>query len=239
MNQQVALFSPQQPQVVGSFGSMQDLLDCTREQALSSCDWIEIRLDILCRDGWKEAEKPWAHLRALPILFTARCQSEGGVLALSSAQRQSMISVVLDDAAAVDVELAHRHEMAESLRLLRDRNIPWIASMHHFTAMPSIDDCRAAREIATTHGASVYKLATYLPSVESIATLEEFQRENAAIPVSSMGMGPCAAASRVRCALAGSVLNYGYIGQAPTAPGQWPAAALREAIRLREIPPSA
>ncbi|TAE91430.1 MAG: type I 3-dehydroquinate dehydratase [Verrucomicrobia bacterium] len=236
MNQHVALFPPQQPQVVGSFGSMQDLLDCTQQQAISSCDWIEIRLDILCRDGWKEGEKPWGHLQDLPILFTARCQSEGGVLALSSAQRHSMISAVLDDAAAVDVELAQCREMAESLLLLRDRKIPWIASMHHFTEMPSMDHCREARETATTHGASVYKLATYLPSVESIATLEEFQRESATIPVSSMGMGPYAAASRVRCALAGSVLNYGYIGQAPTAPGQWPAAALREAIRLREIP---
>jgi 3-dehydroquinate dehydratase I len=54
--------------------------------------------------------------------------------------------------------------------------------------------------------------------------------------VATMGMGPLAAASRVRCALAGSVLNYGYLGEAPTAPGQWPAAKLRAAIRAGEVP---
>jgi 3-dehydroquinate dehydratase len=49
-------------------------------------------------------------------------------------------------------------------------------------------------------------------------------------------MGALAPESRVRCAHAGSVLNYGYIGQAPTAPGQWTAAALREAIHRSPQP---
>jgi 3-dehydroquinate dehydratase type I len=224
------------PLVVGSFGSLQDLLDCSLSEARRACDWLEIRLDVLHRDGWNIGDAPWAHLRECPILFTARCQSEGGVLPLDASLRHAMIEAVIDDAAAVDVELANHQEMAASLLLLREKQVPWIASMHHFTQMPSMASCRDARDLAVELGASVFKLATCLPAAEAITELESLQREASAIAVATMGMGPFAPTSRVRCALAGSVLNYGYIGQAPTAPGQWPAAQLRDAILRREIP---
>jgi 3-dehydroquinate dehydratase I len=45
-----------------------------------------------------------------------------------------------------------------------------------------------------------------------------------------VGMGPLAAVSRLLCAQCGSVLNYGYLGETPTAPGQWDAASLKAAI---------
>ena len=45
-----------------------------------------------------------------------------------------------------------------------------------------------------------------------------------------MGMGPLAPASRLLAAQLGSVLNYGYLGSEPTAPGQWSARFLKEAV---------
>jgi 3-dehydroquinate dehydratase-1 len=45
-----------------------------------------------------------------------------------------------------------------------------------------------------------------------------------------MGMGPLAPVSRLLCAQCGSVLNYGYLGKTATAPGQWDAAFLKQAI---------
>jgi 3-dehydroquinate dehydratase len=45
-----------------------------------------------------------------------------------------------------------------------------------------------------------------------------------------MGMGPLAPVSRLLCAQSGSLLNYGYLGTTATAPGQWDAALLRQAI---------
>jgi 3-dehydroquinate dehydratase-1 len=49
-------------------------------------------------------------------------------------------------------------------------------------------------------------------------------------------MGPLAVVSRLLCAQCGSVLNYGYLGDEPTAPGQWDAGSLKRAMaRLPRI----
>jgi 3-dehydroquinate dehydratase-1 len=45
-----------------------------------------------------------------------------------------------------------------------------------------------------------------------------------------MGMGVLAPVSRLLCAQCGSVLNYGFLGETPTAPGQWDSALLKQAI---------
>lgn len=229
-------FSSHRPLVVGSFGSLMDLLDCTAALADDACDVVEIRLDVLCRDGWQLAEKPWSHLGEKPLLFTARCQSEGGVLPLDAAARAAMIAAVCTDAAAVDVEIASMQEMRNTLALLAEKSIPWIASSHRFDGMPRIEVWRDLRERARQAGASVAKFAATLHDDAELTILETFQRDPADICVSTMGMGALAPASRVRCALAGSVLNYGFIGQAPTAPGQWPATTLRAAIEEKKIP---
>ena len=223
--------------VVGSFGSLQDLTACTAERAEEACDVLEIRLDILRRDGWQTEQKPWAHLRHQPLLFTARCQEEGGVLALDARDRESMLAAILDDAAAVDIEISSVDSMAQSIEQLKQRNIPWVASCHRFDKVPDLDWWREQRQIAEENGATAAKFAAMVHSAEDVDVLEKFQREVASLCVATMGMGALAPTSRVRCALAGSVLNYGYIGSAPTAPGQWPAATLRAAIASGEIPP--
>jgi 3-dehydroquinate dehydratase-1 len=52
-----------------------------------------------------------------------------------------------------------------------------------------------------------------------------------------MGMGPLAPVSRLLCAQCGSVLNYGFLGETATAPGQWDSALLKTAIaRLAPFP---
>lgn len=236
MSAPVLSFSPQCPLVVGSFGSLADLLRCTPDLAAAACDVVEIRLDILYRDGWQLSQKPWAHLGDRPILFTARCQAEGGVMPLEPATRAAMIAAICEDAVAVDVEIASVSEMRETIGLLEEKSIPWIASSHHFDRLPALDRWRELREQARAGGASVAKFAATLHDAAEMQLLESFQSEPTEICVSTMGMGVLAPASRVRCALAGSVLNYGYIGQAPTAPGQWPAAALRAAIHEKMIP---
>jgi 3-dehydroquinate dehydratase-1 len=51
--------------------------------------------------------------------------------------------------------------------------------------------------------------------------------EPAPLPLAVMAMGRFGKVSRLLFAQAGSVLNYGYLATA-NAPGQWPAARLRE-----------
>ena len=70
-----------------------------------------------------------------------------------------------------------------------------------------------------------------------LARLAEFQLAPHGIPVATMGMGPLAPVSRLLCAQCGSALNYGFLGQTTTAPGQWDAATLRHNIaRLAPFP---
>lgn len=230
------IIAAKHPLVVGSFGGLQDLRNCSETEALAGCDLVEIRLDVLVRDGWEPGQTAWSHLGQVPLLFTARCSSEGGALALSASDRAAMIRSIIDDAAAVDVEIASSGEMSDTLALLRERGIPWVASRHNFEKLPDLADWREWRDRAHALGAAVAKFAAMLHQPTDIDLLENFQREESAVAVATMGMGALAPASRVRCAIAGSCLNYGYLGAAPTAPGQWPAAELRAAIRAGNIP---
>jgi 3-dehydroquinate dehydratase type I len=218
------------PLVVGSFGGLTDLSDAPLSQVRDCCDVVEIRLDILCSCGWQEGERPWRHLDLLPLLFTARCRSEGGVMELPALRRKKMYEAVVDEAALVDIELSSLTDLADTVRLCQNKNVPWLASYHRFDAMPLPGELINLRDQARGAGAALFKVAATVGSDGDIDVLEDFQRASHGFPVSTMGMGPLAAVSRVRCALAGSILNYGYIGTAPTAPGQWPAGQLREAI---------
>jgi len=76
----------------------------------------------------------------------------------------------------------------------------------------------------------VFKAAAKLHSPADLAALAAFQQADHGLPKALMGMGPLAPVSRLLCAQYGSVLNYGYLGQTPTAPGQWSAARLKDAI---------
>lgn len=230
------IITAKHPLVVGSFGGLQDLRECSAAEAFTNCDLVEIRLDLLARDGWEPGQMLWSHLNQMPLLFTARSQSEGGALPLSARERAVMIHSVIDDAAAVDVEIASAEEMPETLALLQLRGIPWVASSHNFDKLPDLGKWRGWRDRAHARGAAVAKFAAMLHQESDIDLLEKFQSEESEIAVSTMGMGVWAPASRVRCALAGSRLNYGYLGAAPTAPGQWPAAELRAAIHAGKIP---
>jgi len=66
-------------------------------------------------------------------------------------------------------------------------------------------------------------------SAQDIASCAEFI-QSIDTPISIMGMGRLAPVSRLLYAQLGSVLNYGYIGDTPTAPGQWSARMLKQAI---------
>ena len=80
-------------------------------------------------------------------------------------------------------------------------------------------------------GADIAKCAFRLQGPADLQRVAEAFHE-APLPLSIMGMGPLAPASRLLAARLGSVLNYGYLGQEATAPGQWPAGFLKEAIHL-------
>jgi 3-dehydroquinate dehydratase-1 len=225
------LLGDRQPKVVGSFGSLLELQMATAESVRNECDIAEIRLDLLDAGGAASATStPWSHLSGIPLLFTARRLEEGGARAISPDARMELLRSALADAAWVDVEVASIREMKQILEELADRNLPWIASYHDFNRLPPTAELERAAEQASVAGAAVFKAAARLASPADLARLAEFQLADHGIPVATMGMGPLAPVSRLLCAQCGSVLNYGYLGATATAPGQWDAALLKQAI---------
>lgn len=217
------------PRVVGSFGDPQSLRLSQAETLPSECDIVELRLDMLCAAGERSAAR-WQHLREMPLLFTARRQEEGGALALDAAARAALMLPVLDEASLIDLEVASIDAMGALIEQTAARNLPWIASFHDFERLPDTAVLERAAGKAREAGAAAFKLAARLDGPAALARLAEFQLQNHGLPVATMGMGPLAAVSRLLCAQCGSVLNYGYLGATPTAPGQWDARSLKEAI---------
>lgn len=211
------------PKVVGSFGSPDDLRDAEVSNLPKFCDIAEIRLDLL----GDAAPARWRHLVGFPLLFTARRADEGGARDLDAAARMKLLETAMEDASFVDVEVASIRDMSA---LLNDVKIPWIASFHDFEKLPRTCVLATAARQARDAGAAVFKIAARLNSPSDLTLLAEFQLADHGIPVATMGMGALAPVSRLLCAQCGSVLNYGFLGKTATAPGQWDAALLKQAI---------
>ncbi|RYD46113.1 MAG: type I 3-dehydroquinate dehydratase, partial [Verrucomicrobiaceae bacterium] len=110
--------------VVGSFGSLSDVLNIDPATLANACDIVEIRLDLLPAQKAGQAT-PWGRLGDFPILFTARRKEEGSPLDLDAATRMRMLENILGEAACVDVEVASITEMGEVLKMLEPAGIPW------------------------------------------------------------------------------------------------------------------
>lgn len=225
--------SDRRPRVVGSFGSAADAHAASRDFVAGCCDLAEVRLDLMHGESSAGA-KPWGHLQGIPLLFTARMAAEGGAGDLDASTREAMLREVLDEAACIDIEVASIDAMAGLIDELRARGLPWIASFHDFEKLPENAVLEERLERAKSTGAAVFKVAAKLHSPSDVARLAEFQLADHGIAVATMGMGALAPISRLLCAQCGSVLNYGFIGQISTAPGQWDSLRLKQAIASLE-----
>ncbi|CAJ0600679.1 unnamed protein product [Cylicocyclus nassatus] len=111
-----------------------------------------------------------------------------------------------------------RHESEGGLRPMREVERETLAS--YLLPIASALDW----EIARMHEATDLLLAAKEDGV-GIDLLR-----GATGPMAVMGMGPLGAASRLLYAQHGSKLVYGYLGETPTAPGQWSAELCLNAL---------
>lgn len=219
------------PLIVGSFGDLESLNSVSIHEIRESCDVVEIRLDLLPWATMNLSDAPWLRLKDFPLLFTARRESEGGAGSLNAESRMERLRSVMELASLVDIEVASITEMQPVIEELSARGRPWIGSFHNFTKSSHPDELSAQLMAARNAGASGFKAAIELGwNMDQLAPLSLFLKQAGTYPVSLMGMGPLAPVSRVLFAQLGSVLNYGYLGNTPTAPGQWSARQLKAAI---------
>lgn len=216
--------------VVGSIGDLKALRQSTPESLATQCDIAEIRLDLFHREFEEMGAALWQHLLPFPLLFTARRHDEGSPFDLSQGSRTAMLLAALPDASLIDIEARSASVMADAISEISAEGVPWIASYHDFAQMPSRQKLATHAEIAREAGATAFKAAARLRTMDDLTALAHFQMSEVGIPLSTMGMGVLAPVSRLLCAQAGSVLNYGYVGDTETAPGQWSARQLRESI---------
>lgn len=226
------MLDPAKPLVAGSFGNAKSLAETPVEEARGACDLLEIRLDLL----EQPETRPWSHLSELPILFTARRGDEGGAGNLTAESRSGLLEAILAEASLIDVELASAGEMSGLLEKAAALRVPWVASWHDFDGRAdSFGKIPAMAEQAARAGAVCFKAAVRLHQIDDLSKLAGLLTQEHPLPLSLMGMGPLAPVSRLLCAQYGSVLNYGYLGDAPTAPGQWSAARLKAGVSALEI----
>lgn len=227
-------FPNSRPNVVGSFGDVVSLHEARPDKLASECDIAEIRLDLFVDEIAEHGAGLWEHIRAFPLLFTARCGLEGSPADLTAPERTALLEMAFPDASLFDIELSSAREMSGVIDRMKSSGLPWIASYHNFEKLPSVRDLEFKATDAKDAGAVAFKCAARMMSIDDVAELVKFQKSASDIPVASMGMGALGPASRLLCAQAGSVLNYGFIGSKETAPGQWSAKQLLENIRSLE-----
>lgn len=220
---------PQGPKTVGSIADA-SLLD--HPFAADECEIVEFRLDGLLKD-LKKVRDVLIKLKSsqLQTLITARCTSEGGLAELTTEQRCQLIGGLSPLATFVDIELENLEEMQSAAEQARINGALIVASFHDFKKTPDTDFLRAKIRKAIDLGADMVKMALHHNSLDDMNRCAKLMQEGHPIAISLMGMGPLAPVSRVLYAQLGSLLNYGYLGTQETAPGQWPASLLSQAIR--------
>jgi 3-dehydroquinate dehydratase-1 len=221
---------PKPSSVVGTIHSPAALAEARRLKA-GDVDFLEVRVDHFVDDlsGLLTAIRKLA----APLIVTVRHPQEGGAAALSVARRNDLYRQFLPFAALIDIELRSAKALEAVLRDAKRAGICRILSWHDFNKTPSLAELQTRFEKAGAFAPEIIKFATRARTAKDLARLMEFQAGARRKPaLSLMGMREFGKISRLALAQAGSVLNYGYLGELQV-PGQWPARVLKE--RLHEI----
>lgn len=187
----------------------------------TDADLVELRLDAL------PAEQRTLPLRVpcpRPLLVTFRHKSEGGQCEVSEEERVAVVRSLLPAVAAMDWELAQVGHAEDLLKEAHGRGVCVIGSYHDFVGMPTRELLHDLEKRAVACGADVLKVAFTPRAERDLDSALAWLREKHHVPVALMGMGDLASQSRTLFSRNGSVLLYGYLGNSPTAPGQWSAS---------------
>ncbi len=191
-------------------------------------DLLELRIDHFA--GNPDALDSLAVGSARPLIITVRRGSEGGHGMLDPASRRDLYERFLPSAQCADLELSALAELAPIAEKARQTSGGLIASHHDFHSMPGPESLRELAGRACDAGASLFKVAARVETPRELMVLLDFLAAETRLPLAVMGMGRLGRVSRLAAAALGSRLNYGYLGDEPQVPGQWPAAMLRARI---------
>ncbi len=199
-------------------------------------DVVEIRLDTLT-DRTSIAATPKLLLRqaATPLLFANRPTWENGGAAELDPQRIIPLIIALNHGCDyVDIELRSQPEQLRQVIEAAHNNQPSsrvIVSWHDFVGTPDAVSLREILDQQQSSGADIGKIVTMANSTRDVLRVLALLEEAAQLdfPLIAFCMGEIGKISRVATGYLGGYMTYAAEadGQA-TAPGQLPAARLRE-----------
>jgi 3-dehydroquinate dehydratase/shikimate dehydrogenase len=200
--------------------TMRELL--AAREAATAGDLVELRLD-----GVKDVDVRGAlQGRRMPAVVTCRAAWEGGRFDGSEDERRAILRQALEAGAEfVDVEWRAGFDDVIALDPARA-----VVSFHDFTGRPPGLDDRVAAMRRT--GAGTIKVAYAAHRLSDTLPLRAIGGEGGAVVI---GMGEPGVPSRLLAARYGS--RWTFAGPA-VAPGQMPAARMRDAFRFRAIGPA-
>lgn len=215
------------PMAVAVIASEGDLLRAGGLRRLP--DLFELRLDAL-HNVLAEADADIARLGA-PLIITARHPREGGADQLSARERRELLLRFMNRAAYVDVELRSVVPLRTVIETARAQRVRCIISVHALSMMPAADMLKDWADQARAASPDIFKLVVRTDTGEDVAALSTFfEQERKRQRLSAMGVGARGRKSRRLLARAGSILNYGNLGQAQV-DGQLSLAELRRILR--------
>lgn len=169
----------------------------------------------------------------IPLIFTLRDVTEGGIIAHSEAERITFLESIADSGFFdfIDIEWFAPKALIERAKILRlDKGFKLILSNHDFEKTPEQSDIVSRLEQMKHSGADIVKVAYYANSERDALSLLEaslIAGESNQIPQIVLSMGPLGIITRIFGYQYGSVLSYA-VGINSSAEGQLPIEALRE-----------
>jgi len=197
------------------------------DNAAKYADLFELRIDMI-GDGWEKIagrlNKPW--------IACCRSRAEGGQWKSSEAKRIEILKSASElGAAMVDIELSSPG-LEKTISPIK-KSSACLISFHDLLKTPPIEELRdiVTRQIAV--GASICKVVTTARSLEDNITVLSVIREFPGKEVIAFAMGAQGVISRILCPLVGGSFTYASTAAGEgSAPGQVPAADLREIYRM-------
>lgn len=173
---------------------------------------------------------------AIPLIFTFRIHSQGGVNKIAQADRLDLIKTAIQSGHVdiVDVEMCNEPAFIEAVRTQsKDSGAKVIFSYHDFQSTPEEDFIYDKLKQAQTMGADIAKLAVMPNGYDDVlrllnATLRA-RTQGVQIPMVTMAMGDQGGITRIAGGLFGSDITFA-TGKEASAPGQIPIDRLRGAM---------
>lgn len=220
-----------------------DLLMQAQELKQLTPDLLEWRID-----GFGAVEDPGSCLEALqelqtavgsiPLIFTCRILSEGGLKDISQKARLKLITAAIASGRVdlVDIEMCNEPSFIETVKqAAKESGTKLILSYHNFTDTPDENTIHDKLLQAQDLGADIAKLAVMPKTYADVLTLlgATLRARSGAVkvPIVTMSMGPEGGVTRLAGGLFGSDITFA-IGKEASAPGQIPIGALRQAMAV-------